>query len=122
MCTAALALTGCSSKIKSSDTQKKMEKQGYTVTIYAKDDAKSRFATLEYKVEIVDALYAEKEGDFLLAFYCNNADDASKFVQDNIVQLAVFTKVAIENPKTGSHNNVAYVGSETSIGYAGLKI
>ena len=122
LCSTALVLTGCSSQIKSADTQKKMEKQGYTVTVYPKEEAQKRYATLTYNVEITDALYAQKENDLLIAFYCKTSDDATKFVQDNIAQMAVFAQLVIENPKTGSHNNVAYVGSETSISYAGLPV
>lgn len=54
----------------------------------------------------------------LLCRFC----DATKFVQDNIAQLVVFAELVIENPKTGSHNNVAYVGSETAASYAGFKV
>ncbi len=122
LCSTALVLTGCSSQIKSADTQKKMEKQGYTVTVYPKEEAQKRYSTLKYEVEIVDALSAQKEKDILIAFYCKTSDDATKFVQDNIAQLVIFAEIVIENPKTGSHNNVAYVGSETAASYAGFKI
>ena len=103
LCSTALVLTGCSSQIKSAETQKKMEKQGYTVTVYPKEEAQKHYATLKYEVEIVDALNAQKDKDILIAFYCKTNDDATKFVQDNIAQLVIFAQVVIDNPNTGSH-------------------
>ena len=122
MCTAAIALTGCSSKVKAADTQKKMEKQGCTVTIYNSDQAKLAYATFNFNVEFEETLYAKKDKDMLFAVYCKNKADAESFVQENIALLSAFGELVIEDPRVGNYNNVAYVGSETSIGYAGLKI
>ena len=122
MCTAAIALTGCSSKVKAADTQKKMEKQGYTVTIYNSDQAKLAYATFNFNVEFEETLYAKKDKDMLFAVYCKNKADAESFVKENIALLSAAGELVIEDPKVGNYNNVAYVGSETSIGYAGLKV
>ena len=58
----------------------------------------------------------------LFAIYCHNKADAESFVKENVQVMVTFGEVVFEDPKVGNYNNVAYVGSETSIGYAGFRI
>lgn len=122
MCTAAMVLTGCNSNIKAADTQKKMEKQGYAVTVCNSEQAKAAYATFNFNVEIQETLYTVKSNDLLFAFYCNDKADAESFVRENVAILSAAGDAAVEDAKVGNFNNVAYVGSETSLGYAGFKI
>ena len=120
---AAICLTACGpTTVKSSATKEKLEKANYTVEVYNATEAKARIIGLDFTVEIEDALYAIKGGkDILLACYCKNNDDATKLIEDNIRVLTEFVGKYTEEPKTGSYNNVAYVGTETSVSDAGFK-
>lgn len=118
---AALCLSGCSASINSGETKSKMESNGYTVEIYNKEEAKVHIVGVKYNVEIVDALYAEKDkNNVLVAFYCASIDDASSFLQENIQAMYAFAIMRDANAKTGSHNNVAYAGSASAITAAGF--
>ena len=119
----AFALTACSPTMYSSSSSKsKLEGKGYTVEVYSFEEAKARITGLNYEgFDFTDALVADKgaddERDVLLAFYFKNVDDASKFIEENIGQMNRYAENTLGSNLTvrvGSHNNVAYTGSETS--------
>ncbi|MBR0193971.1 MAG: hypothetical protein IJQ40_01060, partial [Bacilli bacterium] len=103
-------------------SKSKLSSNGYTVEVYSSEEAKSRIKGLDYSVaEFTNALYAEKGADenkdLFLAFYFKSISDCDKFVDANIVLMNDYGSANLgENltKKVGSHNNVAYVGSETS--------
>ena len=123
----ALCLTGCGASESSGSVKSKLNGSGYSTTVYTAEQAKARYEGLTFAgFDLVDAVYGTKgEGDnfdFLLAFFFGNADQASTFVTtgDNI---RVFDNAKAQLGKNlvgkyGSHNNVAYVGSETSFSVA----
>jgi len=123
----AFALCACAPTNYSAEGSKsKLSGKGYTVEVYSFEEAKARISGLNYDVaEFNNALYAEKGADenkdFILAFYFKSIGDCDKFVNENIGQLNNFGDRTLgENltKKVGSHNNVAYVGSETSFSNA----
>ena len=120
---ASICLTACGpTVVKSSTTKEKLEKASYTVEVYAANEAKARIVGLEFTVEIEDALYAIKDGkEVLLACYCKSNDDASKLLQDNIQVLNAYISKFTEEPKQGSYNNVAYVGTPKAAADAGFQ-
>ena len=118
---AALCLSGCSQGVSSGETKSKMESNGYSVEVYTKEEAKVRIVGVNYNVEIVDALYAEKNSkDVLVAFYCSSIDDATSFLQENVQAMYNFAASKDQDARTGSHNNVAYAGSATAVVAAGF--
>lgn len=119
----AFALTACSPTMYSSSSSKsKLEGKGYSVEVYSFEEAKVRITGLNYEgFEFTDALVADKgadeDKDVLVAFYFKKVDDASKFVEENIAQMNRYAENTLGSNltvKVGSHNNVAYTGSETS--------
>ena len=119
----AFALCACAPTSYTADGSKsKLTSKGYTVEVYSVEEAKARISGLNYDVaEFTNALYAEKGAeenkDLILAFYFKSIGDCDKFVNENIGLLSNYgDKYLGENltKKVGSHNNVAYVGSETS--------
>ena len=123
----SLCLVGCSSTETSGSVKGKLDGSSYSTTVYTAEQAKARYEGLTFAgFDLVDAVYGTKgEGDnfdFLLAFFFGNDDQASTFVTtgDNI---RVFDNAKARVGKNlvgkyGSHNNVAYVGSETSFSVA----
>ena len=120
---ASICLTACGpTVVKSSTTKEKLEKASYTVEVYGATEAKARIIGLEFTVDIEDALFAVKNGkEVLLACYCKNNDDATKILEDNIQVLNAFITKYTEEPKQGSYNNVAYVGTPTAVSDAGFQ-
>ena len=119
----AFALCACTPTNYSADGSKsKLSGKGYTVEVYSYEEAKARISGLNYDVaQFTNALYAEKGADenkdLFLAFYFKSISDCDKFVDANIVLMNDYGSSNLgENltKKVGSHNNVAYVGSETS--------
>lgn len=119
----AFALCACTPNNYSAEGSKsKLSSKGYTVEVYSNEEAKARIKGLDYSVaEFTNALYAEKGADenkdLFLAFYFKSISDCDKFVDANIVLMNDYGSSNLgENltKKVGSHNNVAYVGSETS--------
>ena len=119
----AFALCACTPDTYSAEGSKsKLSSKGYTVEVYSNEEAKARIKGLDYSVaEFTNALYAEKGADenkdLFLAFYFKSISDCDKFVDANIVLMNDYGSSNLgENltKKVGSHNNVAYVGSETS--------
>jgi membrane-bound lytic murein transglycosylase B len=123
-CAASFALTGCQQEVKSEKVKEKLEKKDYKVEVIAKAELEVRIQGVNWNVEVKEAIYATKEEKpQLLAFFCANIDDASKFVNENIAVFSAFAdKYEVENAKSGSHNNVAYIGTETAIAVAGLTV
>lgn len=123
----AFALCACTPTSYSAEGSKsKLSGNGYTVEVYSYEEAKARISGLNYDIaEFTNALYAEKGADenkdLILAFYFKSIGECDKFVNENIGQLNNFADKNLgENltKKVGSHNNVAYVGSETSFASA----
>ena len=120
---ASLCLTACEKTANSGEAKANLEGKGYIVEVLGSEETKARIKGINYNVEIKDSVYAKKgSSEIFLAFYCNNAGDASAFVQENISAMYHFAETYIEDPKTGSYNNVAYVGSTTTIADAGFKL
>lgn len=123
----AMALTGCKpDTLKSDSAKSKLTSNGYNVEVYGDTEAKARITGLDYEgFTLVNALVADKgtrdNKDFLLAFYFNTVDEASNFVTKNIAQFNSYLEKNLGSnltAKQGSHNNVAYAGSETSFSVA----
>ena len=127
----SLAMTGCASQVeKASDTSSKLKEKGYSVTSYTFEEAKATITGLDYDiVSFSDAIFAEKgEGedkDGLLAFFFASINDANKFMEENsnknmglMHDYGAARLGANLTLKVGMHNNVAYVGSETSFATA----
>ena len=119
----AFALAACApTNYTAEGSKSKLSEKGYSVEVYSFEEAKVRISGLNYDVaQFSDALYAEKgadqDKDLILAFYFSSISDCDKFVEENIAQMNNFAENNLgENltKKVGSHNNVAYVGSETS--------
>lgn len=123
----ALALTACNPTIYSaSDTEGKLKGKGYTVEVLSYEVAKVRIQNLNYDTAAFNnAVYATKgadaDKDLLLAFYFSSVDDASKFMNDHEYDNTALLNRYGENNigsnltlRFGTHNNVAFVGTETS--------
>ena len=120
---AALSLTGCmESNISSGSMKASLESKGYTAEVMNKTEAEVRIQGVNYVVNIVDALYSEKGSEVIVAFFCANIDDAEKFVKENIAAMHNFAERYTEEPKVGSHNNVAYAGSYNIVAAAGIPV
>ena len=124
---ASLALSACGSKIyKGEESKASLEKKEYTVVLLSEAEAKLLISGINFDdVTLKSVVRADKgkdeDKDFFLGFYFDSIEEAEKFNSKNDNQnLALMSKYAeIElgsnlKSKVGSHNNVAYVGSETS--------
>lgn len=129
--TCALALTACQPNVyTASDSESKLKANGYTAEVLTYEVAKARITGLNYDiVSFKDAVFAEKGSgenhDLFIAFYFASIDDASKFISaNNYENHGILDDYAAKNlgeklnKKSGTHNNVAYVGSETSFSVA----
>lgn len=124
----SLCLAGCSASESSSSAKSSLQGNGYTVSVYSESETKARFQQFDYSgFTLTDCVYATKgtgdNADFLLAFFFSNIEDAPNFVMkgDNIRLLnSAIEQLLGKNltAKYGSHNNVAYAGSETSFSAA----
>lgn len=124
----SLCLAGCSASESSSSAKGSLQGKGYTVSVYSESETKARYQQFDYSgFSLTDSLYATKgtgdNADFLLAFFFSSIDDASNFVTkgDNIRLLnSAIDQFLGKNltAKLGSHNNVAYAGSEASFSSA----
>ena len=127
----ALALAGCGEQsLSAGASQKKLDAAGYKTTLYSVEQAKAAITGLKFDgYNLKEAIYAEKgeeaNKDILLAFYFSNINEANKFMEDNqSANMALMYDFAKSNlgenlaQKVGMHNNVAYVGSETSFAVA----
>ena len=124
MLTLGLVLTSCSTDIiKSETTKENLEKENYSVSVWGEEEAKLRVENIEWNVKVVDVLYANKDNkDYLLAFYHENADDATKFLNENVELLNFYAEARVDKPAIGVFNNVTYAGSETSVKLAKLTL
>lgn len=127
LCLGAIALASCAPTVyKADDGKKKLDDKGYTTVKLTEAEAKLLIVGLKYEVSFTDAISANKgkdaDHDIFLAFYFKNNDEAQHFMEDNdntnMGLMQGYGKVTLgENlgeVKVGYHNNVAYVGSETS--------
>ena len=126
----AFTLSACATMYSSKGSKSNLESKGYTVEVYSYEEAKVRVDGLNYDTAtFTDALYAQKgtgdDKDILLAFYFKSMSDAEKFLSDNnnynSGQFSAFAEKELGTnlkAKVGSHNNVAYVGSETAFNIA----
>ena len=127
----AISMGACGTKSQNSASSKKsLEAAGYKVTAYSATEAKALITGLKYDgYDLHDAIYAEKgeeaNKDIMLAFYFSSIDQAEKFMSDNenfnLNLMYDYGRTHLgENltQKVGMHNNVAYVGSETSFAIA----
>ena len=125
----SIALTACQATIYTADkTKAKLQKKDYTVEVYTKDEAKTHYAALPIdKYDVTGTLFAKKgqgdDQDLLFAIFFSSIDEASKFSEggQNITTLGQFGEALIGKNLTsrlGTHNNVAYVGTETTFNIA----
>lgn len=126
---AAMTLASCESTVKATDTKANLEKAGYTASIVDAAYVKNAFPSLKTEgYKITDFLYAGKgftaQPDIFFAVYFESIDEASRFLSDNNNENLGFfidiAKAVSEEPKVGSHNNVAYAGTPTSLDASGL--
>ena len=130
MLVGSLMLTACQADtMKSANAKKNLEGKGYAVEVYGYEEAKVRIQNLDYESHnFTDALIADKgkgdDADFLIAFFFKNINDAEAFVtgeHGNIAQMNGYIETHLGKnlkAKVGMHNNVAYLGSETSFSAA----
>ena len=123
----AMAMTACAPDIKTAAASEgKLKSNGYSVEVYGDAEAKQRIVGPEYEgFTFTNALVAEKgteeNKDVLVAFYFGSVAEADTFISKNI---AILNNYADRNlgknltKRVGSHNNVAYAGSETSFNSA----
>ena len=118
---ASLGLSACGENSMSSASMKaNLKNKGYTAEVMSKTEAEARIQGVEYVVNITDALYCEQGQEVILAFFCANIDDATAFVQKNVAVMYRFGQQYSEQAKTGSYNNVAYVGTPNMVSAAGI--
>lgn len=118
---ASVTLCGCGeASVSSAGMKANLEGKGYTAEVMSKTEAEARIEGVKWVVDIKDALYSSKGKEVILAFFCANIDDASNFVKENIQAMYNFAKRYTEDPKAGSHNNVAYVGTYDIVVAAGI--
>ena len=129
---ASIGLSGCKADIYESGTAKaSLEKNGYTVSVWAGSDVKNHIQGLNLEEHnIIDTCYGDKKEndeikDVFVAFYFKTVDEAEKFLSANenanLGMLYDFAKKYVDaDYKVGSKNNVAFAGSVTSVAYAGL--
>ena len=117
---ASIALTGCQQKVKADKVKAKLEKAEYKIELVSKEEVQKRVEACKFNVEVTDLIWATKDKDVLMAFFCVNIKDAETFVQDNIQVLTSAAQYYSEDARCGNHNNVAYVGTPAAIEVAGL--
>ena len=126
----ALLLSGCSlfgmSKYDSNTDGKTLKAKGYEISNYTAEEAKAKISGINFEdVNCKGALFAEKgEGDdkdLFIGFYFDSVDEAEKFnAKNNYENQGLIHDYCERNLgknlklKVGSHNNVAYGGSETT--------
>ena len=126
-----MSVSACGATIYTADGSKsKLQSNGYTVEVYGYEEAKTRIKNLNYDtVAFTNAVFAEKgEGDnkdIFLAFYFSSVDAASAFLEANenynYFQMYDYAEKNLGSKlaaRRGTHNNVAYTGSETSFASA----
>ena len=125
LCAATLGLTGCGleDSLSSGQIKANLESKGYSAQVMSKTEAEARIEGVKYTVEITDAVYTSKgENEVFLAFVCKNINDASKFVEENIAAMNNYAQQYSDAIQVGSHNNVAYTGTKTAVGAAGIPV
>lgn len=130
LCVGAVVLTACQNSESSSSAKGRLESKGYAVKVYSEAEAKAFIVNLNYTdTTFNDAIYAEKgkdeDKDLLLAFFFKNMETAETFInKNNNENLGLLNDYGTRNlgenltKKCGIHNNVVYVGSETSFAAA----
>lgn len=131
LASSAILATSCqATDYTASEAASKLRGNSYTVEVMSYDQAKQRIIGLNYDiVDFRDAVYAEKgeeeNHDLLVAFFFSSIDNAEKFLNENNYEnLTLLNRYGEryigENlvKKVGMHNNVAYVGTETSFAAA----
>ena len=124
MLAACIGLASCGEASMSSGQMKgNLEGKGYTVEVMGKTEAEARIQGIKYVVDIKDALISSKGQDqAIIAFFCANINDADKLVKENIQAMHGWAQRYTEEPKVGSHNNVAYAGSFDAVAAAGIPV
>ena len=125
--TAAMTLGACSPKVYSGeDSKAKLEKQEYKTVLMTEAEAKLLVVGINFEdVSLKSAVHATKgEGDdhdLFLGFYFASNDEAEKFAtknnSENLGLMHAYGELQLGKNlvlKVGYHNNVSYVGSETS--------
>lgn len=129
----SFGLSSCAASVTSSSEKANLEKEGYSVTIQAKDEY---LGTLTFKLEstdnLVDYLTASKENgenfNVLFAWNFKTIDDANTFFDSNktfiygAMEAVKDTKTISSEVKSGIHNNVAFIGTEAAVTTAGLTL
>lgn len=121
---ATLGLVGCGeASLSSGAVKSSLEGQGYSVQVFNKAESEAYIKGINYVVEIDSAIDAHKgEKEVILIFFCKNINDADAFVKENISVMNGYAERYTEEPKVGSHNNVAYCGSASAVAAAGIRI
>ena len=127
LCAASMALASCSPTIyKGEDSKAKLEKQDYHVVLLSELEAKVLIAGINFSDVTVKSVVSAEKGtgddhDIFLGFYFDSIKEAEKFnaknSNENLALLSSYAEAVIGKnleAKVGSHNNVCYVGTETS--------
>ena len=125
--TAAMTLGACSSKVYTGEeSKKKLDKQEYKTVLMTESEAKLLVLGINFEdVNLKSAVHATKgEGDdhdLFLGFYFATNEEAEKFAtkndNENLNLMHTYGELQLGKNlelKIGYHNNVSYVGSETS--------
>ena len=131
MFVASMAFTACASTVYKGDNSKaNLEKKEYKVVLMNEAQAKLLVAGINLDdVNLKSAVHATKgEGDdhdIFLGFYFATNEEAEKFAtknnSENLGLMSAYGELQLGKNltmKVGYHNNVSYVGSETSFNIA----
>ena len=120
---ATLGLAACEASMSVDSVKSNMTNGGYTVTVRNEAETKAEIQGINYNVTVSNSLFATKgDKDALVVFFCNNIDDASSFVRENVQAMYHWAERYTEAPVTGHHNNAAYAGTKAAVRQAGIPI
>lgn len=120
---ATLGLAACEASVSLDGVKSNMTNGGYTVTVRNEAETKEEIKGINYNVTVNNSLFATKgDKDALVVFFCNNIDDASSFVRENVQAMYYWAARYSEAPVTGNHNNAAYAGSKAAVKQAGFPV
>ena len=127
LCLASMALTSCAATVyKGEDAKAKLEKQDYKVVLLSEKEAKLLVLGINFDDVTVKSVVSAEKGkeddhDIFLGFFFESIEEAEKFnsknSNENLGLMASYANAQIGKnltSKVGSHNNVAYVGTETT--------
>ena len=126
-----LSVAACGATMYSAGGSKtKLESNGYSVSLYGYEDGKKAIEGPNYDTVAFDNAIVATKGsgdskDVFLAFYFSSVEAASTFMSahenDNTALLYRFAELNLGSnfqPKMGTHNNVAWAGSQNAFNSA----